>query len=80
METWIEQRQGATEKKERKKVEAEDDAWRERDITNKCSEVKRGVKKVTSMGRRGRREQRRQNWREDESGGEGYWKGRKEKH
>lgn len=38
----------------RKKEEAEDDAWRERDITNKCSEVKRGVKKVTSMGRRGR--------------------------
>lgn len=51
--------QGRNNRKERKKEEAEDDAWRERDITNKCSEVKRGVKKVTSMVRRGKREQRR---------------------
>lgn len=48
--------QARNNRKERKNVEGEEDARRDRDITNKCSEVKRGVKKVTSMERRGRRE------------------------
>lgn len=47
------------DRKERKKAGVEDGAQRERDITNKYSEVKRGGEKVTTAERRGRREEMR---------------------